>query len=276
MKKLSFLLILAVAVANVLANDGKDRTTQLLLTYLNTDVTVQPETVPFHNFLVQLTEKQRKFKNERDFLSYIFHKTHQKFLKRYESYSSFSELLQNGDYNCLTGTTLYALILNHFNIKHTIIETNYHIFIVAVADGETVLLEATDPINGFVENERDIYKKLATYRENSLQENTKQESKLYQFSFQLWETTSLDELTGLLYFNKAVLAYNSKDLEKSTLFLVQACTHRPSPRIQEFASVVMLTVANSELGIDRKEVLIRQLKTVRRYSEQMLTASVSQ
>jgi hypothetical protein len=274
MKNLCILFYFVLSVAKTFANDG--RTEQLLQTYLNTDATVHPQTVAFTNFLFQLTEKQIKFKNERDFLSYLFHKAHQKFLKRYEPYSSFSALLQNGNYNCLTGTTFYALILNHFNIKHTIIETNYHIFILAVADGETVLLEATDPINGFVENENDIHKKLALYRENSLQENVKQTGTLYQFSFQLWETTSLDELTGLLYFNKAVQAYNSHQLEESTQFLIQACTYRPSPRMQEFASVVMLTIANSELDADRKEGLIRQLKIVRRYSEQMRTASVGQ
>jgi hypothetical protein len=46
--------------------------------------------------------------------------------------------------------------------------------------------------------------------------------------------------------------------------------------MQEFALMVMLTVGKSKLDGDCKDGLIWQLKIVRRYSEQMFTASVGQ
>jgi len=260
--------------SEILSNDG--RTKQLLRTYINTDTSFKVNTALFSSFLDQLEEKKGKFRNERDFVRFIFHKTHQKFLKRFEAYSSFSELLHNGNYNCLTGTSLYALILNHFNIQHSIIETNYHIFILVTADKGTVLLEATDPLNGYVESAKEINERLLVYRENHLQQNSEPANLSYQFSFNLWESASLDELTGLLYFNKAVQAYNEHQLEHSALFLVQAETYHPSERIQEFAVLVMMTIANSELNVIIKERLIHQLKAMRRQSVQIHTASVGE
>jgi len=72
----------------------------------------------FDAFLKKLEKKQHSLKKEKDFVRFIFTKTHQEFLKEYKAYASFNELFSTGDYNCLTGTILYALVLNHFGIEH--------------------------------------------------------------------------------------------------------------------------------------------------------------
>jgi hypothetical protein len=91
-------------------------------------------------FLTRLSEKREAFKNEELFLSHVFTKTHQRFLKRYTEPSSFNDLLKDGNYNCLTGTALYALILEHLHFRYQVIETNYHIFLLVTTENGQVLI----------------------------------------------------------------------------------------------------------------------------------------
>lgn len=269
---ISLILLLQIGASSFAAEDAPFHTLQA---YLNTDTSLKVDTETFTTYLTQLEKKKASFKNERDFLRFVFHKTHQKFLKHYEAYASFSDLLQKGKYNCLTGTALYSILLDHFNIDYSTIETNYHIFILAKADGVPVLLEATDPLSGFVENEKELASKLEYYRANSLVSNSNSKEQVqYEFSFNLWETVSLQELTGLLYFNQAIKSFNEKRLEEATAFLGKAAHFRPSERMEEFSSILIAMVRESELHHDVKQNLLVQLKEVKKRSTQEMSASL--
>jgi hypothetical protein len=68
-------------------------------------------------FVDKLSAKRESFKNDEAFLNHLFVKTHQRFLKHYEEYVSFSSMINKGTYNCLTGTALYALLLDYFGFE---------------------------------------------------------------------------------------------------------------------------------------------------------------
>src|SRR5688500_3104570 len=61
------------------------------------------------NFIKKLERKEIQ-KKSTEFIRRLFVKTHQEFLRHYTQYASFSETLDKGRYNCLTGTALYALL----------------------------------------------------------------------------------------------------------------------------------------------------------------------
>ena len=84
------------------------------------------------SFAEKLRQKESP-RNITRFCRLLFNRTHQEFFRRYSQFASFSETLNRGKYNCLTGTALYALLLNHFEIEYTIIETNYHIFLGGIS-----------------------------------------------------------------------------------------------------------------------------------------------
>jgi hypothetical protein len=269
---ISLVILLQIGAPSLAADNIPFQTLQA---YLDTDTSRKVDTEAFTSYLYQLEKKRGSFKNEHDFLRFVFHKTHQKFLKHYEAYASFSDLLQKGKYNCLTGTALYSIVLDHFNINYSTIETNYHIFILAKADGVPVLLEATDPLSGFVENEKELATKLETYRDNSLVKNSASKDQVhYEFRFNLWETVSLQELTGLLYFNQAIKSFNERRLEEATSFLSKAAQFRPSERMEEFSSIVMAMVNESELRTAVKKQLLVQLNEVKKRSTLEMSASL--
>lgn len=225
------------------------------------------------NFTERLAAKQASFKRDRDFLEYVFHKTHQRFLKHYEDYPSFSEMLRSGTYNCLTGTALYALLLDHFNIRYQVIETNYHIFLLAETPQGSVLFETTDPIRGFVSDNVAIQKRISQYKQN-LGGSPGNTQVRYQYQINLYKAVDLDEVTGLLHFNLSIAAYNAHDLTTSVKALAQSSVSYPSPRIQEFSQIVLLSVLGSKLEPKVKEECLKNLYAIRQMQFDV-TASVN-
>ena len=233
--------------------------------------TAPKESADLAVFVSKLEQKRSSFKRTEDFLEFIFNKTHQKFLKNFSEYASFAETIDNGNYNCLTGTALYALLLDHFEIPYQIIETNYHIFLLAQTEKGSILFETTDPANGFVANNEEIKNRMARYRQNSVQTARKSKT-YYQYNFDLYRAVSLDEVLGLLYYNLSIVAFNAKDLNLAIDHLGKAMELYESPRIEEFSRIILLTVMEGNLDPLEKE---RCLETIRSLQSKHLIVTAS-
>jgi len=234
--------------------------------YMNRFSTVDPiegtfSATSFESFLNKLEKKQTSF-HEKEFLRYVFTKTHQTYLKKYVAYASFNNLFTDGSYHCLTGTILYSLILNHFGIKHEVIETNYHIFLMAETDQGKILMEATDPQFGFVDSPEGIEYRINEYKQQTLEASTANLS-YYRFSSNLYESVSLDEMEGLLYFNKAVDLFNQSKLDACITSLVRANESYTSSRIDEFSQILILALQQSTLEATQKKEYMKLLVSIR-------------
>lgn len=220
----------------------------------------------------KLDAKRSGFSNDKDFLRYLFTKTQNRILKNFVEYSSFSDLLAKGQYNCLTATALYALLLDRFDIDYEIVETNYHIFVITNVNGERVLLETTDPVNGFVDQPDAIADRINTYKKSGVAESSKSKT-YYAFDFDLYDTVNLNQMMGLLYYNQAVKAYNSHQLGLSITLLNSASDLYQSPRTEAFSRIVLLSVAESSLDRDVKVSYISQLQTIRKKKANTLASA---
>lgn len=224
-------------------------------------------------FAEKLERKRPLFKQDKDFLEYLFNKTHQHFLKHYTDHASFGTMLDHGTYNCLTGTALYAILLDHFGIDFQIIETNYHIFLLAHMGHGSILFETTDPTAGFVSDSREIEKRITLYKQNSIQP-VKSTKTYYRYNFDLYNEVNLDQMQGLLHYNLSVVAYNQQKLPVSIDQLGKAITLYQSPRIEEFSRLILLAVMESNLESALKEECIKGLQSMRN-RHLAVTASVN-
>lgn len=256
MKRLGFLLAVLVS-CSVFGQDVQPiaaSSEYYLTTFLSTDPQAS-SSASFESFLKKLEKKKLSIKKEKDFVRYVFSKTHQSYLKNYTQYASFGQLFTDGSYNCLTGTALYATLLTHFQIPFEVIETNYHIFLTVETKQGKILLEATDPADGFVETSLDVEKRIASYKQNTLiASNSK--SSYYQFNFNLFKSVSMHELSGLLYYNRAVDFFNHRKLNESIQSLVLANERYHSPRIDEFSTILLQAIQQSKCTDEAKEKLL--------------------
>ena len=213
-------------------------------------------------FVGKLESKRSSFKREKDFLEYLFFKTHHQFLRHFAEYPSFGDMLNTGTYNCLTGTALYALLLDHFGVDYRIIETNYHIFLMAeTAQGE-ILFETTDPTNGFVCDASAIERRIATYRQNSVLAANSSKT-YYHYDFDLFSGVNLDQVVGLLHYNLSIAAFNEQQLAASAIALARAIELYQSPRIEAFSKLILMAILTSDLDQSTKERYLRIIYAIR-------------
>jgi hypothetical protein len=158
-----------------------------------------------HSSLTYLHKKKQQYNNQENFAEYLYFYVHKKYLKKYKKYTSFAETVDNGTYDCLTGTALYSLFLSELDIGHSIVETNYHIYIlINPGSGKEILLESTDPHYGFVTDQ----KKIARLKKEYVAENDQKREVLVQFNIDINHRLKDKEIIGLLFYNQSIRNIN--------------------------------------------------------------------
>lgn len=209
----------------------------------------------YNSLLETLKSKKQSTKSEIAFLNWMFYKVHRKVLKNYNQYVTLAETLSKGNYDCLTATSLYAQLLTDLGFNPEVVETTYHIYLKVSSNGKPVLFESTDPINGFIVSEREIAERINEY---SQEEN--RVDNYYSFNKKFNQSVGLIKLTGLQYFNTAVLAYNSEDLIETVDLLEKALLFYQSDRITEFGIVLANAISsNPEISLEEKAQSLRRV-----------------
>lgn len=195
--------------------------------------------------------------NDQRTLHRIFQKVHATFLRRYEAYTDFHTLFADGTYDCLTATALFSYLLTELKYDFTVVETNYHIFILVETGRGRVMLETTDRLGGFETDEERIANRTGEYRK-SIPIATRTNQPIYQYTFSLYQSVLPEKLTGLLIYNQAVKAYNRGDWLACARALEKAYTVYETPRCKELCDILVRTVIETNAsGLIRQECLAR-------------------
>ena len=202
--------------------------------------------------------------NSLKFCRSLYNKTRREFFQRYDQYASFRETLNKGKYNCLTGTVLYALLLDHFDIEYSIVETNYHIFLLVSTDEGEVLFETTDPFGGFVSDAAEIEKRIQHYKQNTLLTMEGDDKQYYEYEVNLYKQVNLNQMSGLLHYNLSTQAYNQQNFKAAIHHLDKALDRYSSPRITEFSSIMLMTVMESNLEGGVKAAYLKNIQAIRK------------
>jgi hypothetical protein len=200
----------------------------------------------------------------------LFNKAHRNFLKSYHAYATVNDVFEKGNYDCLSGTYFLSKALTNLGVKHRIIETNYHIFLIAETDHGDVLMESTDRYEGFVVDKKKIEERIENYRRNRTNNTSDQ---LYLSHIKIYHEILPVQLSGLLYFNLAVESFHRNDLEASCQYLQNAWKIYDNPRIEEFTPILTRSILKSQLSEKQKDSLTELLRS---HVHQNLTAQVGQ
>lgn len=237
------------------ASQSQGQLNELLATTRANETSVSDANLKVEAFLKPFLSSNS---SDQKLLRAAFHRVHSSFLKKYEKYADFNQVFETGTYDCLTATALFSHLLKRLNFRYEIIETNYHIFLIVQTSRGEVLLETTDRWGGFVTDKDAIAKRTGDYRSNQLVSNDS--DKKYQYSFKLYQAISPEKLTGLLYFNQAVKAYNKHEWISCATLLETSYKLYESPRCVELGSVLIRTVTENSSEEKTKEACLSHLK----------------
>ncbi len=186
--------------------------------------------IAFNRLLATVARRQTKYKSQEDFVAYVFYTTHRKLLKTYDEYPSLQETLTEGRYDCLTAVAVYALLFDELNIDYTLVETNYHTFILVNPGSEReILLETTDAHGGFVVGREAIAERIDQYRTD----NNKLLPNQVDWQMSIFKELSLSELIGLLYYNQSIRHLNKGNYTEAAMLAGQATRYYRGERLNK-------------------------------------------
>jgi hypothetical protein len=161
------------------------------------------------NFLSLKEEKQAK---------YIYSKVQDEMLKKYNLNTTFDQLFTKGDYNCVTATMLYGIILHKYRIPYEIKETPEHVYLVAKSGSKSTLMESTSPTQGYVSYNEMFKEHFIEYLKESKIISTEEIVKqgidsIFSHFFFPHTSITLKQLAGVQYYNNAIFLMQSSDFK---------------------------------------------------------------
>lgn len=148
-------------------------------------------------------------KNSDKSIKIIFREIHDNLLNKYTLDSRFENVLDKGEYNCVTGSALYALAFEHYHIPYQLRSTTSHVYVIANPGPNQLLIETTDPVGGAF-NYSETYKKsyidlLVKQKLISKEENSENSvENLFQKYFYTSDTINFKQLIGYHYYNNGI------------------------------------------------------------------------
>jgi len=175
---------------------------------------------------LELDQKAAKKLDSIALLRVIFQKTHQRLLKNYRQHSTFSNMLDQGSYDCVSGSAALGLLLDRYGYSFDVVETDYHVFIQVYLEGKTIILESTLPVGGMITAPSAVSNYLAAY----LSEGAPVARNISE------------GLAGIVQFNK-------QNYKQANDLLTKAYARYPSERI-EGLKALSIDLAYHSYGID--------------------------
>jgi len=189
----------------------------------------------FKKHFAHLAKKQAKYKSQSQFVEYTFYYLHKKLLKKYKQYASINQTMETGVYDCVTATAVYSLFLTELEIPYSVVETNYHIYVLVFPGTENeVLLETTDPIAGFISNSTEIVKRKLLY----VKSNSEVKKNQVDLAWNVETSLNGTELMGVLLYNQSIKQYNVGNKSEAISLAIDALTYYSSARIKTYLSFI--------------------------------------
>lgn len=196
---------------------------------------------------------------------------HTKFFKVYRDDADFAEIFKTGQFNCVGGTGLFALVLKKLEIPFAIKTPPGHAYLVAYPSTENIMIESTDAINTTVSYSsafrEDFVKRLLEMKIiDSKDYRSMSVDQLFEQHFYKSKPTSLSNLAGVLYLNKALAFLEGKKYNEAYPLIEKAYFLYPSNHHEDLM-VLLWGLQYDRIEKNKPEVygLIAKLSRCKKY-----------
>lgn len=195
-------------------------------------------------------EKETSSKKEKKRVKKIYDIIHDKFFRKYNLHSYFSDIFNDGTYNCVTASALYAFTFEELNIPYHIKETPSHVFLIAYPNSHKIYLETTAPgAYGYsIPQESEVKKiinELIAYKIVTKEEvNEKGYMKFYEDYYYGKEYINKSSLIGMQYYNKGLSHLETLSYKAALNNLTKAKVFYSSPLIKPLLKSIMFLEIN--------------------------------
>lgn len=205
------------------------------------------------SFITNYINKKGVLKtSDEDKLKKLFDLVQIKYLHHYKIGQTLQKTLITGNYDCLTATSIYAVLLQKLGYNYEIKETPHHVYLVVnLKNGKRkILFESTDRKNGFITDPAEVKEREISYAKQSSESYTNILKMADSHAFESDNTRSkkidLMQLCGLQYFNECVKFYNKGLYKEAFVYAEKAFIFYPSDRIGGMALITLQQINAKE------------------------------
>lgn len=198
----------------------------------------------FDAFIGELKTSKILKQSEEKIIRELHKRVHERFLTRYRALIDFNEIFVTGEYNCVSSTALFALVLEELGIPYYVQEQPGHVLIMAYPNTSNITVEMTTVKNAFVIPPRkNINRAVENLLELQLvtpkQVNTMGDVQVYDLFFNERAKLTIDQLIGIQFFNHAITSMNGHQTEKSLSDICKAARFYDVYRTKIFKSEIL-------------------------------------
>ncbi|PWJ44200.1 hypothetical protein [Sediminitomix flava] len=195
----------------------------------------------------ELSKKKFESKSEEKKLKLLFNLTHRKFFLKYREVSNFSKIFDVKEYNCVSATALYCLILDKYNIPYAIKETPTHVYAIAYPKTKGIILESTAPQDGFykpsdteINDAVNSLVELKYYTQDEVA--SKGVRQVYNEFFFSKDEIDLKKLAGLQYYNETITFLSEQKFKEALNSIYKAQFLYPSDKNEYLSGILLANI----------------------------------
>lgn len=205
----------------------------------------------FDAFINELKASKITKQSEEKTIRALHKKVHERFLTRYRALVDFNEIFVDGEYNCVSSTALFALVLEELEIPYYVQEQPGHVLIMAYPNTSNITVEMTTVKNAFVIPPRkDINRAVQNLLELQLvtpnQVKATGSVQIYDQFFNERSKLTIDQLIGIQFFNHAISSVNNDQMEKSLSDICKAERFYDAYRTKIYKSEILLDLVEKQ------------------------------
>lgn len=199
----------------------------------------------FDAFISELKASKILKQSEEKLIRSLHKKVHERFLTRYRTLIDFNQIFVNGEYNCVSSTALFALVLEELEIPFYVQEQPGHVLIMAYPNTSNITVEMTTVKNAFVIPPRkNINRAIENLLELQLvtpkEVSTMGDVQVYDLFFNKRSKLTINQLIGIQFLNHAITSADNDQIEQSLSYICKAERFYEEYRTKIFKSEVLL------------------------------------
>jgi len=187
----------------------------------------------------------------------VYKDIHNSTLVKYVTLANFSSIFSNGEYQCVSGSMLYAMVFDELAIPYELKETPNHVYLTAFPETHKITVETTNPIKGVAMFDNQFKKNYVNFlKESKLITKGEYDStgvyELFDNYYLNPEIVDLNQLAGIQYYNQAISELQEQNYVVAFNAMEKAYYLHPNKKNSFF---LLFTLANA---IDHVSVADKQ------------------
>lgn len=186
-----------------------------------------------NGFIAEQREDNITEKPAKKQIKKLYTDVHNRFLDKYELENDFTSIFDDGRYNCVSGSALFAHVFTALNIPYTIEEFPTHVMLIAYPKGDQIAVETTDPADGTLvftpKMKKEFADELRASKMISEAEYLEGPEAVFQKNYLINDQINFRQLAGIQYYNNAIYQLEKDNFIDALNFGLKSFVLYPSP-----------------------------------------------